>query len=394
MRSSTPDLRRRCWRAVVLNASLAVAAHAQTPGNTIDYVNPSPVLRVLPGALRLTLGGSDGNEFHRISAILPLQGGRFLVVNGGTSELRFFDQSGRRLAVVGRRGRGPGEYSVIRDIARLPGDSLAVFDPGARRVSVLAPDGIFVRSFTLQPPFENGGSPTRMVALSDGTILIGYSEIQQMAPQDTAVYFTQRFFPYSTSGALRSTRGMSLPDREHFVQVAPAAMGGVSYWDLAFGRSMTIRAESTSLLVGDGTDWTVALRRPDGTVVRTHRVRRAIIPVTAQDRQTHGKAALEGAQANMRLIVERMIAEMPYPKTKPAFRRFETDGTGRLWIETYPTAQTESVWIRLDPRRSVATAVEMPPRFRALAFTGQRLYGLWRDDDDVEHVRVYSLDAI
>lgn len=395
MQTFTAELRRWCCRAVVWNASLAFAAQAQAAGTTIDYGNPASVQRVLPAALRLTLGASDGHEFHRIAAILPLRDGRLLVVNGGTNELRFFDQSGRRLSVVGRSGRGPGEYSSIRDIARLPGDSLAVFDPGARRVSLLAPDGVFVRSFALQPPFEGGGSPTRMVALSDGTMLIGYSEIQQMAPQDTAVYFTQRLFPYSTSGVLRSTRGMSLPNREHFVQVTPANRGGVSYWDRAFGRLMTIRAESTSLLVGDGTEWTIELRRPDGTVVRTHRLRRPIMPVTAQDREAYGKAVMEGAQGEMRVMAERMIAGMPYPGTKPAFRRFETDGTGRLWIETYPSAsQTEGIWIRLDPQRRVATAVEMPPRFRALAFTEQMLYGVWRDEDDVEHVRVYSLDGI
>jgi len=382
------------WGTLFLGIT-ASDVESQQARNVIEYSNPSAVQRLPESALRFSLGGADGIEFHRVAAILPRQSGGFVVVNSGTSELLFFDQSGRLQSTVGRRGRGPGEYSSIRDAALLPGDSLAVFDPSARRVSILSPEGVFVRSFALQAPFEGGGSLTRMVALRDGTVMVGYSEVHQMAPQPRAVYFGQRLFRYSTSGELRSPNGFALPESEHFVQATLPSMGGVAYWDLAFGRMMTVRPDSTFVLVGDGTDWTVQLRTTEGTVLLTHHLRRPTFPVEASDKNRYRDGALAGSQGSQRQVAERMVAEMPYPKKKPAFRRFETDGLGRLWIETYPeVSQTESVWIRLDSHRRTATAVAFPRRFRALAFTGHLAFGVWRDPDDVEYVHIYRLDGL
>jgi hypothetical protein len=380
--------------SLVLALAGARAALAQSSGVVLEYPNPTVVQRLPESALRLTLGGSDGVEFHRVVTILPLTRGGFVVVNGGTSELRFFDESGRLRSTVGRSGRGPGEYVGIRDAGLLPGDTLVVFDPGARRISILNPDGGFARSFPLQAPFDGGGSATRMVALRNGTVMVGYSEIRQMAPQPTPTYFGQRLFAYSTMGQLRSPNGVSLPESEHFVQVTTPERGGVAYWDLAFGRVMSVRADSTSLLVGDGSDWTIQLRSADGAVLRTHRLRRATVPVSASDKDAYRAAALAGSQGPERVIAEKMVAEMPYPKTKPSFRRLESDGSGRIWIETYPeVGQTESVWIRFAPSTRTTVALAFPARFRPLAFTAHLAYGVWRNADDVEHVRLYSLDG-
>ena len=234
-----------------------------------------------------------------------------------------------------------------------------------------------------------------MVALANGTLLIGYSEIQRMAPQPTPVYFGQRLFRYSTDGTLRPTTGLTLPESEHFVQATNPSMGGVAYWDLAFGRVMNVRANSTSVLVGDGTDWTIEERGMDGVVLRTHRLKRPVVPLGTGDKNAYREAALTGGTPDQRAIAERMVAEMPFPRNKPAYRRFEVDAVGRLWMEVYPDpTPKEPTWIRLDPRNLTAVAIVFPARFRALAFGERLVYGVWRDSDDVEHVQLFSLDGL
>jgi len=379
--------------AATLSGMVVSQAIAQSAASVIEYPNPTESRHLPDDALRVDIGGSGGVEFHRIVAILPRRDGSFIVVNGGTNEFRFFDAAGRLTSTAGRRGAGPGEYSNIREAGLLPGDSIAVFDVGGnRRVSILDPAGRFVRSFRLEPPWEGGGAPTRMVANRGSTVLVGYSEIRQMPPRPDAVYFGQRLFPYATTGELRSTNALVLPESEHFVQVAPPTMGGVAYWDLAFGRIMTIRATGASILTGDGTEWTIEQRTATGFVSATHRLRRAPMAVTTAQKEAWSSAALAGSQGNQRAINERMIAEMPWPGTMPAYRRFEINGAGHLWIESYPdVGQTRSTWIRLDPRTRATASVVFPDRFRALAFTETLVYGVWRDSDDVEHVRVYAL---
>jgi hypothetical protein len=90
-------------------------------------------------------------------------------------------------------------------------------------------------------------------------------------------------------------------------------------------------------------------------------------------------------------MMERMAAEMPYPRHKPTYRRFELDEAGILWLEVYPARAGDAPpWLRVDTRRvGPVLAVQFPAAFRPLAFRGGRVYGSWRDADDVETVRVY-----
>ncbi len=383
--------------AGILCASGTCTIAAQSAPTVVEYANPTAIRSFPHGAPLLDLGGaaSGAMDFLRVVTILPRHDGGFIVVNGATSELRFFDATGRLLASVGRKGHGPGEYTGVREVGFLPGDSIAVFDASERRLSILGPDGAFVRSFPLKAPFDGGGSPTHMVALPDGTLLIGYSEVRTMAPQPDAVTFWQRFFRYSATGEVRAETRLRLLDGDHFVQATTPRRGGVAYWNLAFGRAMTIRAGPHSILDGDGSDWSVEERALTGGVIRTHHLQREVSPVTARDKNAYREKSLEGSEGGDRVIGERMVSEMPYPRTRPAYRRFETDGAGRLWLEVYPGLdQPENLWIRLDSRSRIAVAVALPEGLRPLAFTASRVYGVWRDRDDVEHVRVYSLEGI
>ncbi len=65
-----------------------------------------------------------------------------------------------------QEGEGPGEYRMIRYVVATNGDSLFVFDPMLRRVSVLDPAGGFVRSFRAPAGM---GAP---VETADGRLVI------------------------------------------------------------------------------------------------------------------------------------------------------------------------------------------------------------------------------
>jgi len=362
----------------------------------IEYTDAETAHRAGPDDLRLRVGGADGADLYAVTDILPRSDGSFVVVNRGTSELYLFDSSGAHLWSAGQSGHGPGEFTDISHVALLPGDSLAVLDALARRVSLFDPDGDFVESFPLEPPFEGAGFATLLVALADGTLLIGHSE-GTMDPRPEAVYFRQRIFRYSTAGERLSTEGLSIPRSEHFVQAVPERFGRVAYWDLAFGRRMTVRpSPDGGLFIGDGTEWTVERRTVDGTVSATHRLLRAIEPVTAADRAAHRSRLFEGETGPRREMIAKLAEEMPYPATRPAYRRFEVDDAGRLWLEAYasPAADVGALWIRLDPGTGTSAGVRFPPRYRAFAFRGDFVYGIWRDDLDIEYVHVYTTESM
>ncbi|HET8649909.1 MAG TPA: hypothetical protein VFL95_07705 [Gemmatimonadales bacterium] len=98
----------------------------------------------------LSIGVAEGTpalELDRANSALRLADGRIVVANSGTDELRFFDSTGASLASVGRNGEGPGEFSGGMTLYPGSGDSLVVYDAGARRFTVTDRDGHYVRMY-------------------------------------------------------------------------------------------------------------------------------------------------------------------------------------------------------------------------------------------------------
>jgi DNA-binding beta-propeller fold protein YncE len=95
-----------------------------------------------------------GGWFDRPSGIaVDAEGSRIYVVDtGGISSekhwVRVFDaQSGAHLLDIGKRGTGPGELNLPRDVTIGLDGLLYVVDGGNFRVQVYQPDGTFVKTF-------------------------------------------------------------------------------------------------------------------------------------------------------------------------------------------------------------------------------------------------------
>lgn len=69
-----------------------------------------------------------------------------------------------------------------------------------------------------------------------------------------------------------------------------------------------------------------------------------------------------------------------------------TDRRGNLWVENYPAPGTSmNFWSVFDVEGFFLGRVTMPHEFSPLDIGPDYVLGLWRDEDDVEHVRMYEL---
>ncbi len=95
----------------------------------------------------VTLAGPDGVGFPwEAYTVTRMADGRW--VAGTKSDLHIFSPGGSYLRDIGGEGQGPGEWLRIDYVARR-GDSLAVFDSGNGRMTILGPDLEVVRTFPL-----------------------------------------------------------------------------------------------------------------------------------------------------------------------------------------------------------------------------------------------------
>jgi hypothetical protein len=115
-------------------------AEADVPAWTLS---DEPVLQI--GSIE----GESDYLMHQLVSSAELPGGRIVALNAGSHELRIYDASGRILNRSGRQGSGPGEFRRPQRLY-VVGDTIAVFDEGANRLSYHDLRGQFLGSMPLE----------------------------------------------------------------------------------------------------------------------------------------------------------------------------------------------------------------------------------------------------
>jgi hypothetical protein len=112
--------------------------------------------------------GDAMEQFGSIRSVASDSQGRIFVLDGMVEEIRVFEPTGAYSHSIGRRGRGPGEFSGASALDVGRGDTLTVLDDGLMRFSVFESDGTLVANH--RRDIVGTGAPLRS-SLSDGGYL-------------------------------------------------------------------------------------------------------------------------------------------------------------------------------------------------------------------------------
>jgi hypothetical protein len=96
----------------------------------------------------LTIGAADGVEeymFSRINDIDVDDEGNIYVAEGASAHIRIFDEKGKYLRTMGRKGQGPGEMQMPIYVQITLQNELLVHDYLAQRLSFFSLDGKYLR---------------------------------------------------------------------------------------------------------------------------------------------------------------------------------------------------------------------------------------------------------
>ena len=94
--------------------------------------------------------GKFGDLDRPVDVAVSKDGKRVYVVDaGGIDSVRHrlvvYDENGKQLFAVGKRGRGEGEFNLPAQVAVAPDGTVYVLDAGNFRIQVFSPDGRFLR---------------------------------------------------------------------------------------------------------------------------------------------------------------------------------------------------------------------------------------------------------
>lgn len=107
----------------------------------------------------LVIGDDETDErqwFSYVRGAGRLSDGSIVAADRATAEVRIYDETGRHLRSMGRKGEGPGEFDDPFQLWVVAGDTLWVGDSMAPwRYNVFTAQGEFVRQVNLTPVFPN-----------------------------------------------------------------------------------------------------------------------------------------------------------------------------------------------------------------------------------------------
>lgn len=315
----------------------------------------------------LIIGGlkdSAEDEFNHSNGFLSaaaLSDGGLAVID--ETRLRLFGPDGSARAVLGKRGRGPGEVGGFSFVCVTRGDTVVAYDYQLRRISVTGPGGDSLAQFS-----ANGiGAMAAEACFSDGTFMLRRLDD---APGGALGGIVSRV---NTLGEPVAELG-SFPQLTPVLRITTAATGD-HFW-VADPRTRDIRRFDAS---GQA-----------NLTLRLRETLRALTPDEVAQRSPEGAARSGAARTSPRVSSTEEVS--------PLYERVTFEGRDRLWIQLPQMDFREpSRWVRVDVSGTVHGMLELP------GFTGGGMppiivqfldRGVWllhRDVDGAASFRFHQL---
>ena len=354
-----------------------------------------------------------------------------IVVAESDARLRFFDATGKHLRTLNFRGEGPDELESIRDMRLHGRDSLlitcCVASTTIRSVDVAGKSTLPSNRTLLAVVLDSSGRMLRKAPVSwplapirvsaGGTTLNGDIRVSLFGITSNGFYLARgsvwadptgkpgRFWlgtpyfriPFAGTGA--ETLAV-LPAQDRIED-----SDGTVRW-LRFNRNAPEPAiDKSSLYWGNADSFEIHVYdATSAPIVRPTRIVRYALP----NRRMEGAlleryyelelgTAMNKADSN-EYIEER--GTRPANATLPAFDKLHVDSNGNLWVlharliesSGSPFDRNEpQIWTVFDASGALLGDVETPTGLNITQIGRDFLIGIWRDYDDVEHVRKFRI---
>lgn len=341
----------------------------------------------------LRIGVREGDphyQFGEIVGITTDSRGRILVVDRQAKHVKVFSPEGAYELTMGGPGNGPGE---LGDPAFEPaigaGDTLLIHDPRNQRVNRYTPDGSSAGSFRLV--FEEGVA-WKYRGTSSGVIaeqLVYPSLARPDNPMNAIV--------------IRATDGTITDTLLKFPPGQPIGPNRTVYhpepaWDLS---------DDLQLLFAVNDEYRIKRYSSAGQLERIITKEWEPNAVTEADKKVlrnHLEAGFVRRGAPP-AVVQRLLSRWSFYEYFPAFQSLWAGPAGTIWVQRVqpPSQMSEAElgsldlfwnedeasapdWDVFDSEGRYLGVVTMPRMFTPKIFRGDKIYGIWRDEFDLQYV--------
>ncbi len=352
----------------------------------------------------MTIGEAAGDpdyQFGQIAGLDVTSGGRILVLDNLAQHIKVYSPEGTFEQTIGQAGSGPGEFGPGAAMLMVgTADTVIVPDAGNQRVNIILLDEGEHTSFPLR--FEDG-IPMRWQVSNTGVLATQRRALNLPNQEEVNVDLIAR---QAYDGTITDT--LATPPRGETFSFG----GGLPEFHF-------FSPEPTWTLLNDGTfvhamsnEYRITVAGPDGTAARIITMPSEPVPVAQEDKDiiTELIMRLMGEQGVPPQAMDAIEQGISYEDFFPAFTQMRNGPEQSLWVQRIgiPSDMTPDEqenwnpmldqgsddWDVFDAEGRYLGFVTMPDRFSPFSLKGDLLYGVWRDEFEVQYVKVYRITGV
>lgn len=343
----------------------------------------------------LLVGTAEGEpeyQFGQIAGIDVGADGRIYVMDQQASEIRVFDADGEFITAMGQRGSGPGELSqAAGPVFVTPGDTVVVPDLMQQRITLYTASGEPAGS---EPLPMTGGIATKWMETPSQDI-IQQATVMALPGQEDVDPKNLLIRREPTGEVIDTVLEMPIGETVSFAGNTPSIT-------LFEPEPMWTMGPDGRLYTGINAEYSLNVYSTDGELLRIVRRPFERRPISDSD-QADLRRIIEGLwrEQGMQPEALQMLSQaLQFAEFYPAYANILGGPDHTLWVQAIQTPDEireaggtfdiqdmgSATWEIFDGDGQLLGTLRMPPRFTPLAFIDGDLYGVLRDDLDVQYV--------
>lgn len=348
----------------------------------------------------LSIGVVAGDEpyllFAVAGAFLLPDGGAVIVHSTRPPSFRIYDRTGTHVRSIGGEGEGPGEFRNLAGGWLDDDGTLIGYDPELGRISRFTLGGELVDSRLVKKiqTFSTIGRrdwpPRWFDRYGDGSLL---GQPGRPSPYENGRSRPLIAFTHLDLATLKYDTVALAQGIEWFVDDVEKGFFA-NFSTVVFGPMSVAVAHDTTAFVSDTKDFWIEEIAHGGRVLRRFGRAYEPEPVTPEVIEEYWAPRRARAKSDFeRRDLEARLRFAVFASTFPAHDfRMKVDSEGDLWVALRSEDDSDIVmWSVFDPKGVWLGDVRTPKRLRITEIGTDAVVGVWRDDLDVQSVRVYDL---
>jgi len=306
----------------------------------------------------LSIGEVEGREEYMFSGIRSIavdDRERIYILDYKEAHIKVYDEKGMYIRTIGRKGQGPGEFGLPRNLIITKKNEIMVEDTGNRALIFFTLDGEFIKSLSTAKTVMF----SRATIDSHNNILGMTTRADPENPKFELVKFDSKL---NIIGTIDSCPLLKPPMINPFMPVF--------YWRID---------ENDNIIYGYPEKYEFKIFNPEGKVVR--KILKEFDPVVITEEEKEQRKKIYPPA--VKLIFSRYY---------PAYRIFTIDDQGRIFVQTYEKVQSgEEYYYDIfdnEGRYISKIALWMEPRI----WNKNKLYTIEENESGIQIVKRYKVN--